>query len=73
MIYRRGGAGHIVGEDYDTMSSKNFDSTLPTKFYIHGWLAAGSNWYVSDMRQELIIYVSVQTFVNRSSTILALF
>jgi len=50
------GTGQAIGKDHATVSNSNFDGTLPTKFFIHGWFGAGWNWYIRDMRQEMLKY-----------------
>ena len=53
------GTGQAVGKNFNKVNSSNFDATLPTKFFIHGWFGAGWNWYIRDMRREMLKYVSV--------------
>lgn len=48
------GTGQQIGKDLQFIKDSNFDGTKPTKLFLHGWLGAGWNWYIRDMRREML-------------------
>lgn len=47
-------AGELFGQDIDTVKNSQFDPNRPTKIFLHGWFGAGWNWYIADLRMELL-------------------
>lgn len=51
------GTGQAIGKDLSTVRNSNFDASLPTRIVIHGWFGGSWNWFIGDMRKEMLKYV----------------
>ncbi|XP_067951334.1 pancreatic lipase-related protein 2-like [Watersipora subatra] len=50
------GTGQAVGKNLKAVTNSNFNASLPTKIFIHGWFGGGWNWYIRDMRRQMLIH-----------------
>lgn len=52
----------VSNQDLTTISSSNFDSNLPTKFIIHGYLEVGDLGWMTDMSSAMLSQGSYNVF-----------
>ena len=53
------GTGQVFGKHLETVRNSNFNPAHPTKIFLHGWFGAGWNWYIRDMRREILKLVNM--------------
>jgi len=58
------GTGQAIGKNFAIVNASNFNASNPTKIFLHGWLGAGWNWYIRDMRREILKKVSISLFFS---------